>query len=43
MGLYELLSTFEKMPKPESATMTDAEFDASKDRWRAMNLPDVRI
>lgn len=43
MSLWELFSTFDKMPKKTDRAMTDAEFEASKERWRALGLKDVRV
>lgn len=43
MSLYEIFSMFAKMKKDKDKLMSDDEFEAAKDRWRKMNLPDVRI
>lgn len=43
MSLYELFSTFDKMPKKADRPMSDEEFETQKNRWRSLNLPDVRI
>lgn len=43
MTIYELFSTFAKMPQKSDRPMTDAEFDRVKDSVRAMGLKDVRI
>lgn len=34
---------FAKMGKPKDRLMTDEEFEAGKQAWRNLNLPDVRI
>lgn len=46
MSMYEIQSTIialNKRREPKEAPMTDDEFEASKDRWRALNLSDVRV
>lgn len=43
MSLHEIFSTFAKLPKKEDRAMTDREFDAAMDRWRALKLPDVKL
>lgn len=47
MSLYEIESmmrSFQKLDKDRPGRpMTDAEFDAAKEKVRAMNLPDVRV
>lgn len=41
--MFEIFSMFSKMSKPKDALMTDEQFEASKERWRKLNLPDVKI
>lgn len=43
MSLYELESMMRSFEKLDKRYMTDEEYEASKDRWRALNLPDVRV
>lgn len=42
MSLYEIFSMFAKMGKKDPL-MTDEQFEASKERWRSLNLPDVKV
>lgn len=45
MSLYELESMMRSFAKLDKGNrpMTDAEYEASIDRWRALNLPDVKV
>lgn len=48
MSLFEINSMIWALEKTTGDTsnqrlMTDGEFEASKERWRQMNLPDVKV
>ena len=45
MSLYELESMMRALAKLDNKgrAMTDDEFEASKQRWRDLGLPDVRV
>lgn len=44
MSLYELESMMRALAKMDGkGTMSDEEYEASKQRWRDLNLPDVRV
>ncbi|ATS92178.1 hypothetical protein HMSP1_40 [Sinorhizobium phage HMSP1-Susan] len=45
MSFIQILEMYHKLPKAKDSNrlMTDDEYEASKDAWRALNLPDVRV
>lgn len=43
MSLWELFSTFDKMPRKDNNAMSPEEIETVKNQWRAMGLKDVRI
>lgn len=45
MSLYELESMMRALAKLDNKgrAMTDDEFEASKQRWRDLGLPDVKV
>lgn len=48
MSLYQIMATMielgkRRKPNPGDRLMTDEEFEAGKQAWRDMNLPDVRV
>lgn len=43
MSLYELESMMRSLPKLDANHMTTEQFDATKDKWRRLGLPDVKV
>lgn len=43
MSLYELESMMRALPRLDEKHMTNEQFDATKDKWRRLNLPDVKV
>lgn len=43
MSLYELESLMRSIPALDPSHMTAEKFDATKDKWRRLNLPDVKV